>query len=97
MKQLIILTAMVLGFTFSVNAQTTPEKVEATKVQTTKMVDHGEKGHTCTADCKEMESDNAAMPLKDHVCTDACDGAGKCVMAHGEKGHVCGSECKGKM
>jgi hypothetical protein len=32
--------------------------------------------------------------LKDHVCTDACHKAGKCVMVHGEKGHKCGGACK---
>ncbi|MCX6208686.1 MAG: hypothetical protein NTZ59_04090 [Bacteroidetes bacterium] len=32
--------------------------------------------------------------LKDHLCTDACHKAGKCVMAHGEKGHKCSKECK---
>lgn len=34
--------------------------------------------------------------LKDHVCTDACKEAGKCVMACGEKGHVCTDACHAK-
>lgn len=48
-----------------------------------------------TATTKEKKTDKKEKKaLKDHVCTDACHKAGKCVYAHGEKGHKCGKECK---
>lgn len=46
---------------------------------------------------KKEKSKTEQMPLKDHVCTDACHKSGKCVYAHGEKGHTCGEECKKMM
>lgn len=36
----------------------------------------------------------AKEPLKKHVCTEACEKAGKHVYAHGEEGHVCTKACK---
>lgn len=43
---------------------------------------------------KKEKKEKTKVELKDHVCTDACHAAGKCVFAHGEKGHVCTDECK---
>jgi hypothetical protein len=48
-----------------------------------------------TAPVKETKAKKEKKAaLKDHVCTDACHKAGKCVLAHGEKGHKCGETCK---
>ena len=47
-----------------------------------------------TAPAKETKAKKEKKALKDHVCTDACHKAGKCVLVHGEKGHKCGAECK---
>ncbi|HRI00915.1 MAG TPA: hypothetical protein PK006_07685 [Saprospiraceae bacterium] len=52
---------------------------------------HGEKKHKCDASCNPTST---TIEMKDHVCTDACHSAGKCVMAHGEKGHTCDANCK---
>jgi hypothetical protein len=85
----------------SVNAQTTTKKVKATKHHCTAacangkhMYAHGEKKHTCTAECKQMG--NEKMALKVHVCTADCKDS-KHMYAHGEKGHVCTEACKTKM
>jgi hypothetical protein len=56
-------------------------------------------GFTATAQTAPVKEKKAAKKekkaaLKDHVCTDGCHKAGKCVMVHGEKGHKCGEACK---
>ncbi|MBI5916194.1 MAG: hypothetical protein HY842_12530 [Bacteroidetes bacterium] len=93
MKQLIFLFAFLLGLSFLANAQTAGNKAETQKAKTTQMVAHGEKGHTCDANCKNPDGSFKVTDLKDHVCTEACHAAGKCVLAHGEKGHVCDASC----
>ena len=50
-----------------------------------------------TAPMQEKKASKEKAALKDHVCTDACKKAGKCVVVHGEKGHKCTKECKKKM
>ena len=47
-----------------------------------------------TAPAKEKKLQKEKVALKDHVCTEACKTAGKCVVVHGEKGHKCTKECK---
>ena len=48
-----------------------------------------------TAPAKEKKvKKEKKMALKDHVCTDACHKAGKCVTVCGEKGHTCTKACK---
>jgi hypothetical protein len=48
---------------------------------------------TAPAKEKKAKTEKKAA-LKDHVCTDACHKAGKCVLVHGEKVHKCGEACK---
>lgn len=53
-------------------------------------------GFTATAQdapMKKAKKEKKAA-LKNHICTDACHKAGKCVLVHGEKGHKCGETCK---
>ncbi len=92
MKQFVFLFALLVGLSVSVNAQTAGKKTKAKKAETTQMVAHGEKGHTCDANCKNPDG-TFKVTLKDHVCTEACHTSGKCVMAHGEKGHTCDANC----
>lgn len=56
MKQLIFLFALLLGLSASANAQTAGKKTKAPKAETTQMVAHGEKGHTCDANCVKMQT-----------------------------------------
>ena len=113
MKQIIVIFALVLGFAFTVSAQTTPQKKEKKemKSETTQLKDH-----VCTSACTP-EKHVYAHGEKGHVCTDACKKMeekssttemkdhvcttackdGKHVYAHGEKGHVCTDSCKKKM
>jgi hypothetical protein len=93
MKQLFLLFVLLLSISFSASAQTTNEKTKAKKAETIQMVVHGEKGHTCDANCKNPDGTYKVI-LKDHVCTGACHTTGKCVLAHGEKGHTCDANCK---
>jgi hypothetical protein len=46
-----------------------------------------------STDKKETIVEKKATEMKDHLCTDACKEAGKCVHAHGEKGHTCDMTC----
>lgn len=110
MKKVILALTMIIGLSVSVSAQTIPkkEKQAETKMEMkdhvcTKacmngnhMYAHGEKGHTCTSDCKKMEAKNDNMPMKEHQCTAACKD-GKHMYAHGEKGHSCTQACKKTM
>lgn len=113
MKKLILGMALILGAAFSANAQSATKKSDSkSKTETVQLKDHvctsackpgacsfahGEKGHTCTTDCKKMEtSQKDKMPMKDHVCTSACKN-GSHMYAHGEKGHTCTEDCKKKM
>lgn len=90
MKKVIFVFALFCGLSTTVNAQT------ETKKDTTKqhMAMCGEKGHTCSADCKKTTMDKKSKTaLKDHVCNAACtplEHATKC----GEKGHTCTEACK---
>jgi hypothetical protein len=101
MKQFLLAIVMIMGISIGANAQTSTKKVKAPKHHCTAacangkhMYAHGEKKHTCTAECKQMG--NEKMALKDHVCTADCKDS-KHMYAHGEKGHVCTEACKTKM
>jgi hypothetical protein len=60
---------------------------------------HGEKGHTCSTECKvdkapagNQSSNDMGAPAKDHLCTAECK-EGSHIYAHDEKGHVCDTSC----
>lgn len=110
MKKVILAMAMMLGLTVSISAQTAPkkEKKGETKMEMkdhscTKacmngnhMYAHGEKGHSCTSECKKMDGKKDKMTMKEHQCTAACKD-GQHMYAHGEKGHTCSDACKKPM
>ena len=62
---------------------------------------HGEKGHTCSKECKAMHAEKGHEhhghdhAMKEHACTDAC-ADGKHAYACGEKGHTCSAACHQK-
>ena len=93
MKKLIFVFALLCGLTVTVNAQTAPKKESTTKHATC-----GDKGHTCSADCKkDVKTDKkATTTLKEHTCNASCT-ANKHVTTCGEKGHTCTAECKKTM
>jgi len=113
MKKLILGLAFVIGVAFSANAQTATKKNNSkSKAETVQLKNHectsackagscsfahGEKGHTCTAECKMMQtSKTEKMTIKEHVCTAQCKD-GMHMYAHNEKGHTCTEACKKKM
>jgi septal ring-binding cell division protein DamX len=111
MKQVILAVAIFIGISVSANAQTSSNK-ETKEEQKMELKDHkcteachtsghcvlahGEKGHTCTVDCKKMETNSSQAEMKEHVCTEACKN-GQHMYVHGETGHTCGETCKKKM
>ena len=84
MKNLIAAIAIVVGISFTANAQTsTKEEMKQDKKMEMKdhvcstsckdgqhMYAHGEKGHTCGDECKKMMSKDTKM--KDHTCSKNC-------------------------
>lgn len=102
--------AMVFGLSVNLDAQTPAknEKQTETKMEMkdhvcTKacmngnhMYAHGEKGHSCTNECKKMETKKAKHAMKDHKCTAACKNEQHMYM-HDEKGHTCNDACKKTM
>jgi hypothetical protein len=102
MKKLMLI-AVIVGFAFAGNAQTTKKESKKQKAKTEQTAKKYEcpKCHMksdkagncagCGVAMKEVKMDE--MPMKDHVCTSACKD-GQHMYAHGEKGHVCGPECK---
>ena len=111
MKKLLLAFAIIMGISFAANAQAPVKKgkkaksamelkthtcTEACHTSGYCVFVHGEKGHTCTTDCKKMTAAAAGAEMKEHVCTEACKNAGH-VYAHGEKGHACTEACKKEM
>ena len=96
MKKLILGIALVVGATFSVNAQTATKKTETKhKTETMPMKDH-----VCTATCTKEGKCVTVCGEKGHACTAGCKKtemkAGACSHSS-EKGHKCSDACKKTM
>lgn len=81
MKKSILALGLITLF-FTANAQNEPTKTKKKEMKEhacnsscTSEKHHtvcGEKGHTCTVDCKKSEQKMAKHGEKGHVCKDAC-------------------------
>ena len=92
MKKLLFVFASVL-FVFALSAQDA-SKDPAMSGTKTAVTPHGTDASAATPAGSGVGAASAVAggqekALKDHVCTEACKKAGKCVYAHGEKGHKC--------
>lgn len=119
MKNLIFAIALFIGLTGTINAQTSSQEEQKEKAKTELrdhtctdacktagecVIAHGEKGHTCDATCKTMESTkcNTKEAAKAKKCCSKtkakdCSASSKKGTenpAHGEKGHACTESCK---